>query len=375
MRATSLSISALALILSIAPALAQPDRAAAPGGFRHAVPGWRFEFPRDHGSHEEFRTEWWYFTGQLRTEGGRRFGFELSFFRVGVRPPGPAPSSAWDLRNLALAHFAISDLDRKEFRYHEKLNRASRYTASSAEGRLDLFNENWRAAALPDGRWSIRAAAEGDAIDLVLRALKPPAIHGRDGISVKGPERGAASHYYSMTRLEAAGTIDVGDGAEACRGQAWMDHEFSTTIVAEDQVGWDWFSLQLDDGTELMLYQLRRSDGSIDPASSGSFIAVDGSVAHLGRDDLAIEPRGRWRSPVSGAVYPMGWDVRVPARGLALRVVEEMRDQELVTAGSTGMTYWEGAVRVTGRSSGRAVRGAGYVEMTGYAEPFSLPTE
>ena len=304
----------------------------------------------------------------MRADGGRRLGFELTFFRVGVNAAGGG-AGPWELRDLALAHFAISDIDRGRFRFHEKVNRMSPFTAAAATGALDLFNEGWSAVALPDGRWRIRAAAgSGDALDLVLTARKPPAIHGTNGISVKGAAQGAASHYYSMTRLEAAGEIRTGGASHRVAGQAWMDHEFSTSILGEDQEGWDWFSLQLEDGRELMLYQMRKRDGSIDPASSGSLIERDGGVVLLASSDYTIVPRGSWRSPKSGGVYPMGWRIAIPRLGIELDVREAMKDQELVTTSSTGVAYWEGAV--TARGNG--VSGVGYVEMTGYAAPFEL---
>jgi predicted secreted hydrolase len=363
--------SIILLFAAAAAAAALPAAQVAPSGFRQATPGWTFEFPRDHGAHPEFQTEWWYYTGHLRADDGRRYGFELTFFRVGVDAE-PARTNAWELRDLALAHFAISDIDGRTFTFYEKVNRMSRFTAAAATGRLDLFNEGWSAAELPDGTWRIRAAAEGDAIDLVLRAAKPPAEHGTDGVSVKGPDEGAASHYYSMTRLSADGTIRAGGRAQRCRGQAWMDHEFSTSILGREQEGWDWFSLQLDDGTELMLYQMRNRDGSIDRASSGSFIDPQGRVETLGASEYRIEPVGTWRSPKSGGIYPMGWRISVPGMGIALEVAEEMRDQELVTTSSTGVAYWEGAVTARGTLRGAAVSALGYVEMTGYAAPFRL---
>lgn len=351
-----------------------PPEAAAvsPGGFRYAAPGRTMVFPRDHGAHRDFQTEWWYFTGNLEGVSGRPYGFELTFFRVGVEPPSAPRKTAWDLRDLALAHFAVSDLSTGRFRYAEKANRGSRFTAGAAEGTLDVFNEGWSAVAREDGTWRVRARAEEIEIDLVLRSLKPPAIHGVNGISVKGKETGAASHYYSMSRLEARGRIRVGSRTEHCAGLAWMDHEFSTSVLGEDQEGWDWFSLQLDDGTELMLYQMRRDDGSIDPASSGSRIDAGGAVEHLVASDFSIVPRRRWTSPHSGATYPMGWTVRIPRLGIELEVDEAMKDQELVTSASTRITYWEGAVRARGNVAGRPATAVGYVEMTGYAEKLRI---
>ena len=337
--------------------------------FVPALSGYEFQFPRDHGTHNDYRTEWWYYTGQLKTDSGRRYGFELTFFRVGVDAPESAEPSRWDLSNLAPAHFAITDVESRDFRYYEKMNRMSAFTAGAAEGRLDVFNESWRATTLPDGSWRITANAGSDAIDLVLRSHKPPAINGENGISAKADAVGYATHYYSMTRLEASGTIN----RQHCRGLVWMDHEFGSSMLREDQQGWDWFSIALDNDTELMLYQLRKRDGSADVTSSGSLVASDGSVIHLRRDQMQIKPLARWKSPKTKGDYPMGWKILVPSFGIDVTLQPLMRDQELVTKGSTGVTYWEGAVDVNGTFNRNAVSGQGYVEMTGYASIFRSP--
>lgn len=334
--------------------------------FKPALPGYEFVFPRDHGSHPEYRTEWWYYTGHLRTESGRRYGFEVTFFRAGVsrEPRG----SAWDLRDLAPAHFAVTDVEENDFRFYEKLNRASVFTAGAAEGKLDVFNEGWRATTMPDGSWRLVAKEGSDALDLVLRARKPPAVHGENGISVKAQGEGFASHYYSMTRLQAEGTIN----GQRATGQAWMDHEFGSAVLRENQQGWDWFSIQLDNDAELMLYIIRRTDGTPDVTSSGSLIASDGRVIHIRHDQLRITPLARWKSPESGATYPVRWRVEVPSFNVALRVDPLMNAQELLTKASTRVTYWEGACDVTGTFGGVAVRGEAYVEMTGYDRAFRV---
>jgi predicted secreted hydrolase len=338
--------------------------------FAPALPGYEYAFPRDHGTHDEYKTEWWYYTGHFTADDGRRFGFELTFFRAGIVPPSAgAPKTRWDLRNLSLAHFAITDVDGKTFRYYEKLNRTSPFTASQASGYLDVFNEGWHATTLADGAWRIVARAGGDAIDLTLRTRKPPAIHGENGVSVKAEGIGYASHYYSMTRLEATGSINGRQG----RGLAWMDHEFGSSQLRESQSGWDWFSIQLDNETELMLYQIRRRDGTPDVTSSGSLITSDANVIHLRHDQLRIEPLGKWHSAKSGATYPMGWRVSVPAFRIAVVLQPLLREQELVTKASTHVTYWEGAVTVDGSSDSTAVKGDGYVEMTGYDRAFRAP--
>ena len=349
-------------------ASALPPRTTA-GGFLNARIPWRFAFPRDHAAHVAFASEWWYYTGHLRTDDGRRYGFELTFFRVGVVPPEVPMESRWDLRNLALAHFAVSDIGGKEFRFYEKLNRSSPFTAAAVAGKLDVFNESWRAATLADGSWRIAAYAGNDVLDLVLRTRKQPAVHGENGISVKAAGSGYASHYYSMTRLEAEGRVN---GRHAT-GQAWMDHEFGSSQLRESQQGWDWFSVQLDNDYELMLYQIRRIDGTPDVTSAGSLITSDGSVIHLRHEQMQITPLGTWHSSRSGATYPMGWRVLVPAFHIDVTLQPLLRDQELLTKGSTGVTYWEGAVDVSGRFDTVTVGGEGYVEMTGYDRAFRSP--
>jgi predicted secreted hydrolase len=342
--------------------------------FQSALPGYQFEFPRDHGTHDEYRIEWWYFTGHLNTDSGRRYGFELTFFRVGVNPPETPRMTNWDLRNLALAHFAITDIGGRKFRYYEKLNRSSPFTASAAAGRLDVFNEAWRAVTTSDGAWRISASQDGDAIDLVLRSRKPPAVHGENGVSVKAEGAGYASHYYSMTRLEVSGSVTAkGRKPEPCSGQAWMDHEFGSSALRENQQGWDWFSVQLDNDAELMLYQIRRSDGTVDAASSGSLITPDGDVIHLTGDQIVVRPLAHWKSANSGATYPMRWTVSVPSLRVMLRLDPLLENQELITRNSTRVTYWEGAVDVTGSFENVSVNGEGYVEMTGYDRAFQKP--
>lgn len=336
--------------------------------FKLATPPYEFSFPSDHGSHPSYRTEWWYYTGHLRTEAGRRYGFELTFFRVGI-VPGGQPQQGWELQHLMPAHFAITDVEGKAFRYAEKLNRASAFTASAAENRLDVFNEGWRATTNPDGSWRLVAREGKDAIDLTLRSRKPPAVHGENGVSVKAVGVGYASHYYSMTRMEVTGTVN---GA-SCTGQAWMDHEFGSSALRKGQQGWDWFSIQLDNDTEVMLYIIRRADGTPDVTSSGSLITSDGSVVHIGRDQMRITPMRRWKSPKSGATYPMGWRVELPRFRVSLTLAPLLDAQELVTKGSTNITYWEGAVDVVGSFGGVSVRGEGYVEMTGYDRAFKAP--
>jgi len=319
-----------------------------------AVAPYEFEFPRDHGTHESFATEWWYVTGHLATDDDHRYGFELTFFRVGVGQTflsaGPNRNvwpTQWDLKNVALAHFAITDIDGKAFRYYEKLNRGSKFTANAATGYLDVFNEGWRMTTTPDGSWRMIAAEGKDAIDLTLRTRKPPAVHTEHH----------TSNYYSMTRLEASGTIN----GKRAHGQAWFDHEFGSGSLRNAKQGWDWYSIQLDNDVELMLYVLHGVE------TSGSLVTSDGHVIPIRGDQMQIRALRKWKSKKSGGTYPMQWAIAIPSLRISLALHPLLDDQELLTKQSTDITYWEGAVDVAGSFDGVAVRGEGYVEMTGYA--------
>ncbi len=339
--------------------------------FRLAESGWIYEFPRDHGAHNEFLTEWWYYTGHLRTESGKRVGFEVTFFRVGAEVPETDLGTDWDLRDVHLAHFALTLIEDDEFRYYEKLNRSSQFLAGAEEETLQVFNEGWTASAAADGSIRLKASEGGDSLDLRLVSSKPPSIHGRDGISVKAVGEGFASHYYSLSRLAVAGTVTLEGLTERCTGTAWMDHEFGSATLREYQQGWDWFSIQLDNNIEIMLYIIRRVDGTPDVTSSGSIVLSDGNVIHLEKDDFSVVSKRVWKSPDSGASYPLDWEIRINPFDVSLRVRALMDNQELQTDRSTQVTYWEGAVEVSGRFGGTVVGGQGYVEMTGYDKRFT----
>ncbi|WP_447978049.1 lipocalin-like domain-containing protein [Candidatus Nitrospira bockiana] len=351
------------------------DRAAVV--FRQAESGYRFEFPRDHGSHDEFRTEWWYYTGHLTTEDGRRLGYELTFFRQGLEDArAHANPSRWAVRHLYLAHAAVSDLARTRFHYAEKVSRAGLGKAGAESGALHVWIDDWSLAAVrPDHReHHLKAIAETFAFDLVLTAQKDPVVHGESGISRKGRQPGQASHYYSFTRLATSGTLSLEGRTFRVHGTSWMDHEFGSGKLGDDQVGWDWFSMQFENGSELMLYRLRRSDGAADPASSGTFVRSDGTTHALSLSDVLITVIDYWTSPVSGARYPSGWRISIPSLALSVSVTPKMSAQELRTTRSTRVTYWEGAVSIRGQLHGQPLTGEGYVELTGYAEVFAPPS-
>lgn len=336
--------------------------------FTQALPGYKFNFPRDHASHDDYRTEWWYFTGHLQN-GSRNFGYELTFFRFAL-DQDEKNSSPWSMKNLYLAHFAVTDPSGHRFLFHEKMNRAGLRLADARQDRPYVYNEAWSMEQLSD-QFLLRADAPDFTLHLLLTPQKPITIHGKDGVSQKASCRGCASHYYSMTDLKTKGALTIDKQSYEVTGLTWMDHEFGSNQLTEKQVGWDWYSLQLDNGMEIMLYVMRNSDSSIDPNSSGTIINADGSTKHLTRDDFAITSTDSWVSSKTRARYPMGWHVSVPSLKAQLEIEPELKDQELVTTGSTGVTYWEGACKVKGTALGHATSGKSYVEMTGYAEKFT----
>ncbi len=348
--------------LSVAGAL----RSADDRGYARAGAPREFSFPADHGPHPDFRTEWWYFTGNLATAEGRRFGFQLTFFRSALAPEMPERGSAWATRQAWLAHFTVSDVDGGRFSSFERWSRGALGLAGVRTAPFCVWVEDWSAQADGGAVFPLRLrAAQGDvAIDLKLDQGKPPVLQGEHGLSRKSSEPGNASYYYSLSRMPAAGTVRAGAESFTVTGSAWMDREWSTSALGAGQVGWDWFALQLSDGTDLMLYQLRHAGGRPDPASSGSIVAPDGASRTLTFRDFSMEVLDRWRSPRSGARYPSRWRLRIPSEELDLTVTPLLAGQEL----DVSFRYWEGAVAVEGTHRGAPVTGRGYVELTGYTE-------
>jgi len=333
------------------------------------MPDYQYEFPQDHGTHDEFQTEWWYYTGHLQATNGHTFGYQLTFFRRAA-PSKPAAQnpSRWAIRQLYFAHFALTDETGRRFHFFEKMSRAGIGKAGAEVGRLAVWVDGWRAEA--DGDQHVLQATAGDlSLRLRLTPEKPPVIHGLAGISRKGNHPGESSHYYSFTRMKTGGTLMLDGTTVPVTGISWMDHEFGSHQLSTEQVGWDWFSLQFADATELMIYQIRRQDGSVEPASGGTWIRADGVAVPLARDDITLEVLDHWQSPQSDGRYPGRWRIRIPSVGLTADVAPTVSAQELITRHSTQVTYWEGSVTVAGQREGRTVAGVGYAELTGYATP------
>lgn len=351
---------------SLVPLLAEEDTA----GYARATEPDAIQFPRDYGPHNDYQTEWWYYTGNLETAGGRPFGFQLTFFRRALAPPPAGQeddqigSGDWRSNQVYLAHFTISDVTENAFYPAERFSRGAAGLAGAQAEPYRVWLENWHAEQRAPGVVSLHAETEQVELNLTLTETLPPILHGDGGLSPKGPEPGNASYYYSIVQQAAAGSVTIAGEQFDVTGLAWKDHEYSTSALSEGAVGWDWFSLQMDDGSALMFFQIRRDDGSLEPASSGTFIYPDGRTRHLTREDWQLEVLDSWTSPISGATYPAGWLITIPAIGLELTGRPLMSDQEL----NVSTVYWEGAVSFDGVIDSRPVTARGYIEMTGYAE-------
>jgi predicted secreted hydrolase len=348
--------------------------------FKRALPGRTFSFLQDHFSHPEFKTEWWYYSGHLQSQNQdkRSFGYQLTFFRTGLTRETKNQKSKWSIRDLYFAHLAITDESRGKFEYREKISRGSLGEAGASpykttEKTFRIWIEDWSVEGKGPGMQNhiLKAGAKTLGIELKLTPEKNPVIHGQNGISQKAEGDGYASHYYSITRLKTEGRIFLRNKEVPVQGISWMDHEFGSSQLREYQVGWDWFSIQLDKGVELMLYQIRHRDGKIDPYSSGSIIFPDGTHQHLLKKEFQIEVLDQWKSSKSGAVYPSKWRIKIPGHRIELTISPTVKDQELITKESTRVTYWEGSAKVEGEYQNNPVKGMGYVELTGYAKIFS----
>ena len=326
-----------------------------------------WSFPADYGLQDAYGTQWWYFTGNLRDNNKNRYGYQLTLFRIGVDKS--KKESVWDIDDVYAGHLALTDESGERFLYAERFTRTGPGLVSVADEDLDVRVLDW--SIKREGEEILLNAHDVDfGFQLHLNPNKPPALHGDNGLSRKGPERGQASYYVSLPRISTTGVLHLPGPTTTLKvaGTSWFDQEFGSNQLAEDQEGWDWFSLHLSDGRDLMLYQLRKKDGSIEAQSSGSLIEPDGTVTHLNLASFQVEVLSHWRSPHSNADYPSTWNLAIPDHDLFLRVEPILNDQELRTGGSTRVDYWEGAVECSGTSGGLTVTGEGYVELTGYAE-------
>lgn len=337
-----------------------------PGGqeFARALESRAFRFPEDHAAHDAYRNEWWYFTGNLRDDGGRHFGFELTFFRLAMSPEPVDRKSAWGASQAWMAHLAVTDTEGREFIAAERFSREALGLAGSQREPFRVWLEDW--AATGDGPdippLHLRAGTDRAGIELTLNGTKPVVLQGDNGLDPKGPEPGNASYYYSLTRLAAAGTVLVADETFDVSGTAWMDREWGTSALSPDLAGWDWFALQLADNREVMYYRLRTEDGETSPFSGGSLVQADGARIPLGPRDAILTPLEHWTSDASGARYPVAWQLDLPGQDMTLQVRPYLQEQEL----NLTVRYWEGAVNVTGTQRETPITGDGYVELTGY---------
>ena len=336
-------------------------------------------FPKDHGLHAGYRTEWWYYTGNLQADSGAQYGYQLTLFRSQISPPGaeqkwPEPHSAWRAQQIYAGHAAISDIYQKKHYQAELLARGSLGLAGVSQ-KVDLttiFAKNWSIQISPDGH-RLKAISDDFSFDLNLIPFKPPVLHGKTGYIRKGSTPERASCYYSFTRLRSKGALTIDGTTIAVQGSSWMDHEFSSAPLEPGILGWDWFSLQFSDQTEIMVYLLRTKGDEFNSASSGTFIDKSGKPQHLTKEDIQIEILDSWKSPRSKATYPARWRLTVFQLSLELIITPNLADQEMLTSASTGVTYWEGSVSAKGMAGINPITGIGYVELTGYATAFNAP--
>jgi predicted secreted hydrolase len=337
-----------------------------PADFERAWAPRAFDFPADHGAHPGYRSEWWYFTGNLAAADGRHFGFQLTFFRFALAPGAAERASAWATNQAWMAHLTVTDSAGRRFHAAERLARGALGLAGAEAAPFRVWLGDWEAKAVESGAdiypLQLSARAEDFAIDLTLTSAKPLVLQGEDGWDRKGPEPGNASYYYSYTRLVARGQLNIGGAPIDVGGSVWMDREWGSSALGPDLAGWDWCALQLSDGSELMLYRLRHKDGRASAFSKAAVIEPNGERRSYAADEFSFEPRRWWTSPKTKVKYPVAWSIELPAEGLTLAVEPGLDDQEL----DLTVRYWEGAVTASGRDRDGALRAEGYLELAGY---------
>ncbi|MBV8815970.1 MAG: carotenoid 1,2-hydratase [Verrucomicrobia bacterium] len=332
--------------------------------WRLAAPGYQFHFPADHGPHRDYQTEWWYLTGNLQTTDGKAFGYELTFFRYGYRSPsqrGPV-KSRFVMDDLKFAHFTVTDVSARQFHVAGRSSRGAFGDAGFLSGSRLVWIDDWE-LDFTDQHFAAKASNGDTSISFELKPEKQPVLEGDNGYSRKAETGNHASEYYSVTRLQTRGTLTVGGQTYQVSGLSWFDREWSTNQLAPDQTGWNWFAIQLDNGSDLMLYQIRRRDGSIDPCSGGKWVESDGRTVELGSDDLVLQPIRTWTTVDGKATYPIGWRATVPKLNFTCSITTPVDNQEL----NVGVRYWEGCIRIQGTKDQKPVAGKGYLELTGYA--------
>ena len=360
-------------------------------GFTQALAPREFVFPGDHGAHPGFKTEWWYYTGNLFTEEGRQFGYQFTIFRNQLSPSDAdfarinqeepvsmnpeeegARDSEWSTNQLYLAHFAISDVSKKDHVFDERYSRGTAGLAGASVDPYRIWLEDWEITRVKDSkasdeRFQMRIKAEmsnGTALDIVLNPQKPLVLQGEEGYDKKGGEDGNASYYISFTRMQTEGLLKKEGESLAVSGLSWMDHEWSTSALDSGQTGWDWFSIQLSNGYELMYYQIRNVDPDLAPQTTGSLVTPNGQKRDLDQGEVRLEVLEYWASPHTGARYPVQWSLAIPSEELEMDVTTVFDDQEMTVS----VQYYEGALQVSGKFRDEAIDGNGYIEMTGYEQ-------
>lgn len=337
------------------------------GNFEKAIVKRKFIFPEDHGPHPGFRTEWWYFTGNLTSEDNKLFGYQFTIFRTALSKDSNEGKSEWSSNQIYMAHFAVTDISENEFYYDERFSRNGNGLAGAQTDPFKVWLEDWQINQISDNavfelpKLNIKARSDKAEIDFDVESVKPLVLQGDSGLSQKGKGEGNASYYYSYTKLKTEGKIKIGGKEFTVNGYSWMDREWSTSALSDDQKGWDWFALQLDDSTEIMYYQMRKNDGSPDIFSKGTIIDDNGSVRTVNKEDVTLEVTEYWDSP-EGEKYPSGWMLKIPSENIELRLTPAVKEQLM----NVSVRYWEGAVKIEGMKNGSEINGRGYVELTGY---------
>lgn len=335
------------------------EPATGAAGFRDILPGEEPAFPAAFYYAAQYKVQWWYFTGHLYDKGGREFGYELTFFVFGIQKR--KYRSRFGADNIYAAHFAITDPEQKRFLFTDTADRGAFGLSGASENKLKVWVEKNSLQGTPK-KMRIRASAKPMAIDFILIPEKPVVLNGEHGYSRKSASSPKlASIYFSYTRLKTEGSLTIGRSTVPVTGASWFDREISSQGLAENLQGWDWFSIQLDDGREIMLYLLRNKDGTLDPFSSGTFVFKNGRYRHLEKGDFRVKVLDRYRSEKTGARYPAKWEIEVPSENIDLIATPLLQDQEFIATSSTGNHYWEGSCFIKGTATGRA-----YVELTGY---------